>query len=58
MPVSQAHELFNAVRSAGGETELATYPREGHQVSEPDHLADYWARTVRWLSAHRATPSA
>jgi dipeptidyl aminopeptidase/acylaminoacyl peptidase len=58
VPVSQAHELFNAVRSAGGETQLATYPREGHQVSEPDHLADYWARTVRWLSAHRATPSA
>jgi dipeptidyl aminopeptidase/acylaminoacyl peptidase len=54
VPVSQAHELFNALRAAGGEVELATYEREGHQVREPDHLADYWARAVRWLSAHRS----
>jgi dipeptidyl aminopeptidase/acylaminoacyl peptidase len=54
VPVTQAHELFKALRAVGGEVELATYPREGHQVSEPGHLADYWARTVRWLSAHRA----
>ena len=54
VPVSQAHELFSALRSVGGEVELAIYPREGHQVSEPDHLADYWARAVRWLSAHRS----
>jgi dienelactone hydrolase len=54
VPVSQAHELFNALRAVGGEVELAIYPREGHQVSEPDHLADYWARSVRWLSSHRS----
>jgi len=54
VPVSQAHELFNALRAVGAEVELAIYPREGHQVSEPDHLADYWARAVRWLSAHRS----
>jgi pimeloyl-ACP methyl ester carboxylesterase len=54
VPVSQAHELFNALRAVGGEVEMAVYPREGHQVSEPDHLADYWARAVRWLSAHRS----
>jgi dienelactone hydrolase len=54
VPVSQAHELFNALRAVGAQVELAIYPREGHQVSEPDHLADYWARAVRWLSAHRS----
>jgi dienelactone hydrolase len=53
VPVSQAHELFNALRAVGGEVELAIYAREGHQVGEPDHQADYWARTVRWLSSHR-----
>jgi pimeloyl-ACP methyl ester carboxylesterase len=54
VPVSQAHELFHALRAVGGEVEMAIYPREGHQVSEPDHLADYWARVLRWLSAHRS----
>jgi dipeptidyl aminopeptidase/acylaminoacyl peptidase len=54
VPVSQAHELFTALRSVGGEVELAIYPREGHQVSEPEHQADYWARAVRWLSTHRS----
>ncbi len=58
VPVSQAHELFNAMRAVGGEVELAIYPREGHQLGEPDHLADYWARAVRWLSAHRSKASA
>ena len=59
VPVSQAYELFNALRAAGAEVEMATYAREGHQIAEPDHLADYWARALRWLSAHRdlaATP--
>jgi dipeptidyl aminopeptidase/acylaminoacyl peptidase len=54
VPVSQAHELYNALRAVGAEVELAIYPREGHQVREPDHLADYWARAVRWLSSHRS----
>ncbi|MGH9105059.1 MAG: prolyl oligopeptidase family serine peptidase [Acidimicrobiales bacterium] len=58
VPVAQAHELFNALRAAGGEVELATYPREGHQLSEPDHLADYWARVIRWLSSHRSAAGA
>lgn len=53
VPVGQAHELFGALRDLGADTELITYPREGHQLSEPEHMADYWARVLRWLAAHK-----
>jgi dipeptidyl aminopeptidase/acylaminoacyl peptidase len=50
VPASQAHELFTCLRSVGAEVQMATYPREGHQIMEPDHVSDVWARTIRWLS--------
>ncbi len=52
VPVGQAHELYATLLSLGGEAELVTYPREGHQLAEADHQADHWARTLRWLSTH------
>jgi dipeptidyl aminopeptidase/acylaminoacyl peptidase len=30
------------------------YPREGHQITEPAHVADYWSRALGWLSSHCA----
>jgi dipeptidyl aminopeptidase/acylaminoacyl peptidase len=53
VPVGQAHELFGALRDLGTEAELVTYAREGHQLAEPEHMNDYWARILRWLDAHR-----
>jgi dipeptidyl aminopeptidase/acylaminoacyl peptidase len=50
VPASQGHEMFVCLRSLGTEVQMATYPREGHQIAEPDHVADVWARTIRWLS--------
>jgi dipeptidyl aminopeptidase/acylaminoacyl peptidase len=50
VPASQGHELFTCLRSLGTDVEMATYPREGHQITEPDHVCDVWARTIRWLS--------
>jgi dipeptidyl aminopeptidase/acylaminoacyl peptidase len=50
VPASQGLELFICLRSVGVQTEMATYPREGHQITEPDHVSDVWARTIRWLS--------
>ncbi len=52
VPVSQAYELYGALRAVGAEVEMAVYPREGHQVSEPAHVADYWSRALGWLIAH------
>jgi dipeptidyl aminopeptidase/acylaminoacyl peptidase len=50
VPASQGHELFTCLRSVGADVQMATYPREGHQITEPDHVLDVWARTIRWLS--------
>jgi dipeptidyl aminopeptidase/acylaminoacyl peptidase len=50
VPASQGHELFTCLRSVGADVQMATYPREGHQITEPDHVSDVWARTIRWLS--------
>ena len=50
VPASQGHEMFVCLRSLGTEVQMATYPREGHQITEPDHVSDVWARTIRWVS--------
>ena len=54
VPVAQAHELYGALTAAGAEVELVIYPREGHQITEPAHVADYWSRVLDWLSSHCA----
>jgi dipeptidyl aminopeptidase/acylaminoacyl peptidase len=54
VPVTQAHELYTCLSSVGAEVEMATYPREGHQILEAAHAEDLMARTLRWLSRHRA----
>ena len=52
VPVSQALELFGALRSSGSTVEMAIYPREGHQQSERDHAIDSWSRSLRFLRRH------
>jgi dipeptidyl aminopeptidase/acylaminoacyl peptidase len=50
VPASQSHEMYTCMRTVGAEVEMVTYPREGHQIVEPKHVEDVWARTLRWLS--------
>jgi acetyl esterase/lipase len=52
VPEGQAQELYRALHDAGVEVELVVYPREGHQVQEPAHLADQRQRVIRWLNTH------
>jgi dipeptidyl aminopeptidase/acylaminoacyl peptidase len=52
VPVGQADELFNEMQAAGVEVELVVYPREGHQIVEPDHVRDRNERIVAWLDTH------
>jgi dipeptidyl aminopeptidase/acylaminoacyl peptidase len=54
VPVAQANELYGALAAAGAEVEMVIYPREGHQITEPDHVTDYWSRVLSWLSSHCA----
>jgi dipeptidyl aminopeptidase/acylaminoacyl peptidase len=54
-PVGQARELFTALMEAGVDTELVTYPREGHWPTEYDHQVDAWDRVRDWFARHLAS---
>ncbi|MFN0087206.1 MAG: S9 family peptidase [Blastocatellia bacterium] len=47
--ITQAEEMYTAVRMRGIETVLARYPREGHGFREPRHREDSLARTMLWF---------
>jgi len=48
-PVSQAKEMFRALRERGIETECVIYPREGHPIRERAHRRDMFERGIGWL---------
>lgn len=52
VPVSQAEELYAGLREFGIPAEFVCYPREGHQATEPAHVADQRARILRWLATY------
>ncbi len=51
-PVGQADELFRALLDQGVETELVTYPGQGHGLRSPDCQIDAWTRTIEWFDRH------
>lgn len=57
VPVSQAEELYAGLREFGVPAEFVSYPREGHQATEPAHVADQRERIVRWLATYLTAPS-
>jgi dipeptidyl aminopeptidase/acylaminoacyl peptidase len=49
VPVSQAHELYAALRHYGVPSRLVIYPREGHGLREPAHQLDFMRRVLEWF---------
>lgn len=47
--ITQAEEMFTALRRRGVESALARYPREGHGFREPKHTLDRTDRTLDWM---------
>ena len=47
--ITQAEEMYTALRMRGVEAILVRYPREGHSFTEPKHRVDAALRTVEWL---------
>jgi dipeptidyl aminopeptidase/acylaminoacyl peptidase len=47
--ITQAEELYTALRRRGVETVFVRYPREGHGATEPRHQRDQLERTVGWF---------
>ncbi len=50
--ITQAEEMFTALRRRGVEAALARYPREGHGFREPKHLLDRTDRTLDWMDKY------
>jgi len=47
--ITQAEQMFTALRQRGIEAELVRYPREGHGFREPTHRLDSATRTADWF---------
>jgi len=47
--ITQAEEMYMALKRRGVETLLVRYPREGHGLREPQHRVDALERTLGWF---------
>ena len=47
--ITQAEEMYMALKRRGVETVLVRYPREGHSFREPGHRLDALERTLGWF---------
>ena len=50
--ITQAEEMYMALRRRGIETVLVRYPREGHGLREPKHRVDALERTLAWFDRY------
>jgi dipeptidyl aminopeptidase/acylaminoacyl peptidase len=50
--ITQAEEMYMALKRRGVETVLARYPREGHGFREPRHREDALERTIAWFDKY------
>lgn len=49
VPFTQSLELYTALSRRGVVTQLAAYPRSGHDVTEPALIRDLMARNLDWF---------
>jgi dipeptidyl aminopeptidase/acylaminoacyl peptidase len=52
VPPSQGWEIYRALKHAGVETELVTYPREPHGLRERAHQLDFIKRALDWFDRY------
>jgi dipeptidyl aminopeptidase/acylaminoacyl peptidase len=50
--ITQAEEMYMALRRRGVDTVLVRYPREGHGLREPKHRVDALERTLDWFDKY------
>ena len=50
--ITQAEEMFMALKRLGVQTVLVRYPREGHGLREPKHRVDALERTINWFDRY------
>ncbi|MFN2596561.1 MAG: prolyl oligopeptidase family serine peptidase [Pyrinomonadaceae bacterium] len=52
VPIQQAEEYYRTLRKRGVETVFVRYPREGHGITEPNHVIDLVHRQLEWFDKH------
>ena len=50
--ITQAEEMYTALKMRGVDAVLVRYPREGHGFREPRHREDSLARTIQWFDRY------
>ncbi len=50
--VTEAEQMFNALKQVGVEAVFLRYPREGHSLREPRHVVDAIERSLNWYERH------
>lgn len=50
--ITQAEEMYTALKRRGVESVLVRYPREGHGLREPNHRVDALERTLAWFDRY------
>jgi dipeptidyl aminopeptidase/acylaminoacyl peptidase len=50
--MSDAEQMYVALRRRGVDAQLVRYPREGHGFQEPHHRTDALERTIEWLDRY------
>ena len=52
VPITQAEEMYGALRKRGIAATLARYPNEGHGFQEPRHIRDAQQRADAWFDQY------
>jgi dipeptidyl aminopeptidase/acylaminoacyl peptidase len=52
VPIAQTEQFYRALKMRGGDVKFIRYPREGHAMTEPNHLIDVSRRQLEWLDQH------
>jgi dipeptidyl aminopeptidase/acylaminoacyl peptidase len=50
--ITQAEEMYMALKRRGVDSVLVRYPREGHGLREPKHRVDALERTISWFEKY------
>ena len=50
--ITQAEEMYTALKRRGVDSVLVRYPREGHGLREPKHRVDALERTLAWFDRY------
>ena len=56
VPISEAEQLFIALKDVGVDTVFVRYRREGHGLAEIPHIVDSIDRSIAWYEKHFPAP--